>query len=183
MALAILSVESQTVVTSAVAKHNGKKAWMMEDFRDTFLIDPAITPQHLIAVGLKGVINAGNAVGGYILSVCPEMDVKSLSATFLGKTKNFNRIKVSSNLSAMKAELARVSALDEKETLDEANTNALNGTATIQAMDSLVAVAEKVRKVPLVTSPAATEAFLKAQEIFESIKSQYLGVEELVSTK
>ena len=184
MALAILSADSQTVVTSAVAKHNGKKAWMMEDFRDnTFLKDAAITPQHLLAVGLKGTINAGNAVGGYILSVCPEIDVKSLNAAFLGKSKNFNRIKVSSNLADMKAELARVSDLDKQETLDEANTNALNGTATIQAMDSLVAVAEKVRMVPLVTSPAATEAFLKAQEIFESIKSQYLGVPELISNK
>lgn len=183
MALAILSADSQEIVKSVVAKHNGKKAWMMEDFKDTFLKDPAITPQHLIAVGLKGPINAGNAVGGYILSVCPEIDVKSLNAAFLGKSKNFNRIKVSSNLDAMKAELARVSALDEKETLDEANTNALNGTSTIDAMDSLVAAVEKVQKVPLVTSPAATELFLKAQELFESVKTQYLGVPELISTK
>ena len=176
MALAILSEASQTLVKNSVAKHNGRKAWMMQDFRDLFLADSAITPAHLLAVGLKGVTNAGLAFGGYILSVCPQIQVSTLNATFLGN--NYHRIKVSSDLATMESELKRVADVAKSEQLLEAQDNALNGTTTVLAMENLVDALDKARLVPMVESTKATEAFLKAQEIFESIKTQYLGVRE-----
>jgi hypothetical protein len=176
MALAILSEQSQTLVKDSVTKHNSRKAWMMTDFADLFRADQAITLQHLLAVGLKGTTNAGLAFGGYIISVCPEIDVKSLNAIFLGN--NYSRIKVSSDLGAMVAELKRVADVATTEADNDASNNALNGTATLLTMENLVSVLEKARKVPMVETSQATEAFLKAQEIFESIKTQYLGVKE-----
>jgi len=176
MALAILSEQSQTLVKDSVSKHNSRKAWMMTDFKELFLADPAITPQHLLAVGLKGTTNAGLAFGGYILSVCPEIDVKTLNAVFLGN--NYPSIKVSPDLAVMKAELSRVADVAQTQSDNEASTNALNGTATLLAMDNLVSVLDKVRLVPMVETSKATEQFLKAQELFESIKTQYLGVTE-----
>jgi hypothetical protein len=176
MALAILSEQSQNLVKDSVGKHNNRKAWMMTDFKELFLADSAITPAHLLAVGLKGVTNAGLAFGGYILSVCPEIDVKTLNASFLGR--NYHNIKVSSDLGAMVSELKRVADVAKTEADNEANTSALNGTTTVLTMENLVDVLEKVRNVPMVESTAATEAFLKAQEIFESVKTQYLGVTE-----
>jgi hypothetical protein len=176
MALAILSEQSQNLVKDSVTKHNSRKAWMMSDFKELFLADPAITLQHLLAVGLKGNTNAGLAFGGYIISVCPEIDVKSLNAIFLGN--NYSRIKVSSDLGAMVAELKRVADVVKTEQDNDASNNALNGTATLVTMENLVTVLEKARLVPMVETAPATEAFLKAQEIFESIKTQYLGVKE-----
>jgi hypothetical protein len=176
MALAILSEQSQNLVKDSVTKHNSRKAWMMTDFAELFRADSAITPQHLLAVGLKGTTNAGLAFGGYIISVCPEIDVKTLNAGFLGK--HYASIKVSSDLAAMVAELKRVSDVAKTQAADEASTSALNGTATLLTMENLVGVLEKARQVPMVETAPATEAFLKAQEIFESIKTQYLGVSE-----
>ena len=176
MALAILSEQSQNLVKDSVTKHNSRKAWMMTDFKELFLADSAITPQHLLAVGLKGTTNAGLAFGGYILSVCPEIDVKSLNAIFLGN--NYSSIKVSSDLAAMTAELKRVADVVKTQADNDASTSALNGTATLVTMENLVTVLEKARLVPMVETAPATEAFLKAQEIFESIKTQYLGVTE-----
>jgi hypothetical protein len=176
MALAILSEQSQTLVKDSVSKHNSRKAWMMSDFKELFLADSAITVEHLLAVGLKGTTNAGLAFGGYILSVCPEIDVKTLNAIFLGN--NYSRIKVSSDLAAMQSELKRVADVVKTETDNEASKSALNGTATLLTMENLVEVLEKARLVPMVETSEATEAFLKAQEIFESIKTQYLGVTE-----
>jgi len=176
MALAILSEQSQTLVKDSVNKHNSRKAWMMTDFADLFRADSAITPQHLLAVGLKGTTNAGLAFGGYIISVCPEINVKSLNAIFLGN--NYPSIKVSSDLATMEAELKRVADVVKTQADNDASTNALNGTATLLTMENLVSVLEKARLVPMVETAPATEAFLKAQEIFESIKTQYLGVTE-----
>jgi len=176
MALAILSEQSQTLVKDSVSKHNSRKAWMMTDFKELFLADPAITPQHLLAVGLKGTINAGLAFGGYILSVCPGIDVKTLNAGFLGN--NYPSIKVTSDFDAMVNELKRVADAVKTTADNDASTAALNGTATLLAMDNLVSVLEKARLVPMVETSKATEQFLKAQEIFESIKTQYLGVQE-----
>jgi len=149
---------------------------MMTDFKELFLADSTITPAHLLAVGLKGVINAGLAFGGYILSVCPEIDVKTLNATFLGN--NYHNIKVSSDPDAMVNELKRVADVAKTYAEKEAATSALNGTTTVLTMENLVDVLEKVRLVPMVESTTATEAFLKAQELFESVKTQYLGVTE-----
>ena len=176
MALAILSEQSQNLVKDSVTKHNSRKAWMMQDFKDLFLADSAITPAHLLAVGLRGVTNAGLAFGGYILSVCPEIDVATLNASFLGN--NYHRIKVSSDTGAMVAELKRVADLAKSEQLKQAQNDALNGTTTVLTMENLVDVLTEVRNVPLVESTKATEAFLKAQELFESVKTQYLGVTE-----
>jgi hypothetical protein len=176
MAIAILSQQSQKLVNDWVEKHNGRKDWMMNDFKDLFLADSAIKPAHLLAVGLKGVINAGLAFGGYILSVCPEIDVKTLNATFLGK--NYHRITVLKDKDAMVNELKRVADVVKGEELKAATDAVLNGSATTSAMESLVAELEKARQVPMVESAPATEQFLKAQEIFESIKAQYLGVKE-----
>jgi hypothetical protein len=71
-----------------------------------------------------------------------------------------------------------VADVAKTESDNEASTNALNGTATLLAMDNLVSVLDKVRLVPMVETSKATEQFLKAQELFESIKTQYLGVTE-----
>jgi len=176
MALAILSEQSQNLVKDSVAKHNSRKAWMMTDFADLFRADSAITPAHLLAVGLKGVTNAGLAFGGYILSVCPEIDVATLNASFLGK--NYHRIKVSSDTGAMVSELKRIADVVKTEAINDANDAALNGTTTVLTMQKLVDVLTDVRNVPLVESTKATEAFLMAQELFESVKTQYLGVTE-----
>jgi hypothetical protein len=78
----------------------------------------------------------------------------------------------------MEAELKRVADVVKTQADNDASTSALNGTATLLTMENLVSVLEKARLVPMVETAPATEAFLKAQEIFESIKTQYLGVTE-----
>lgn len=172
-ALVQLSPSSQAALTACVNEHmNSSSAWMTK-YAAVFTADKAITHAHALAVGLKGTTKAGEAFGGYILSVCPKIDVDTLSALFLGA--NYHRIKVSPDLVAMEAELKRVSDLVEKEAKDKANAENLDGTSTIAAFDSAVITLKKIRKVPMVKSVKADNLLLEFAELYKAVVEQYLG--------
>ena len=172
-ALVILSPLSQQAITAVVNDHmNSSSAWMSR-YAEVFSADKAITHAHALAVGLKGPTKAGEAFGGYILSVCPQIDVDTLNALFLGA--NYHRIKVSPDLVAMELELKRVSDLVEQEDKKQAVQDNLNGVSTANALDAVLKAAVKARAVPMVKSTNGDKFLLSLIETVEALKVQYLG--------
>ena len=180
-ALAILSAPSQAAVQSYVDKHSNSKVWHAEDWAKLFAQDKAITVAHLIAVGLKGQIKIGEAMAGYIKSVCAGYDLAKMDTELLGE--NFHRISVVADLSAMDKEIARVAALYKAEN-DALNAKeALDGTATFEQFSSVKKTLVKARTTPLVESDKNTTLLMEIVALADELRVQYLGnkVQEKVS--
>ena len=172
-ALVQLSASSQASLTACVNEHmNSSSAWMSR-YAEVFSADKAITHAHALAVGLKGTTKAGEAFGGYIKSVCPQIDVDTHNALFLGA--NYHRIKVLADLSSMETELKRVAKLVEQEDKKQADEDNLNGVSTIEAIEAVHKAVKKARAVPMVQTTKADTSFLTLQADFEALKEQYLG--------
>jgi hypothetical protein len=180
-ALAILSAPSQAAVKSYVDKHTNAKVWHAEDWAKLFAQDKAITVAHLIAVGLKGQTKIGEAMAGYIKSVCAGYDLAKIDTELLGE--NFHRISVVADLSAMDKEIARVAALYKAETDAQDAKDALDGTATKEVFTAVKKSFTKARTTPLVESKANTELLMEIVALADELRVQYLGnkVQEKVS--
>ena len=180
-ALAILSAPSQAAVKSYVDKHTASKQWHAEDWAKLFAQDKAITVAHLIAVGLKGQIKIGEAMGGYIKSVCAGYDLAKMDTELLGE--NFHRISVVADLSAMDKEIARVAALYKAENDALTAKEALDGTATFEQFSSVKKTLVKARTTPLVESDKNTTLLMEIVALADELRVQYLGnkVQEKVS--
>ena len=180
-ALAILSAPSQAAVQSYVDKHTNAKAWHAEDWAKLFAQDKAITVAHLIAVGLKGQTKIGEAMAGYIKSICKDYDLAKIDTELLGE--NFHRISVVADLSAMDKEIARVAALYKAETTAQDAKDALDGTATKEVFTAVKKSFTKARTTPLVESDANTALLMEIVALADELRVQYLGnkVQEKVS--
>ena len=180
-ALAILSAPSQAAVKSYVDKHTNAKQWHAEDWAKLFAQDSAITVAHLIAVGLKGQTKIGEAMAGYIKSVCKDYDLAKMDTELLGE--NFHRISVVADLSAMNKEIERVAALYKAETDKQNAQEALDGTATFGQFTSVKKSLEKARTTVLVESDKNTTLLMEIVALADELRVQYLGnkVQEKVS--
>ena len=180
-ALAILSAPSQAAVKSYVDKHTNAKQWHAEDWAKLFAQDKAITVAHLIAVGLKGQTKIGEAMAGYIKSVCSAYDLSKVDTELLGE--NFHRITVSADLSAMDKEIARVAALYKAEQDKQNATEALNGTATNESLTAIKKSVKKARETVMVETDANTALLMEIVALTDELRVQYLGnkVQEKVS--
>jgi hypothetical protein len=180
-ALAILSAPSQAAVQSYVDKHSNSKVWHAEDWAKLFAQDKAITVAHLIAVGLKGQTKIGEAMAGYIKSICKDYDLAKIDTELLGE--NFHRIAVVADLSAMNNEITRVAALYEAETKAQNSKDALDGTATKEVFTAVLKSITKARTTPMVESKANTELLVEIVALADELRVQYLGnkVQEKVS--
>jgi len=180
-ALAILSAPSQAAVKSYVDKHNNAKKWHAEDWAKLFAQDKAITVAHLIAVGLKTQTKIGEAMGGYIKSVCAGYDLAKIDTELLGE--NFHRISVVADLTAMDKEIARVAALYKAENDARTAKEALDGTKTKEVFTAVKASIAKARTTPLVESEPNTALLMEIVALADELRVQYLGnkVQEKVS--
>ena len=180
-ALAILSAPSQAAVQSYVDKHSNAKQWHASDWAKLFAQDKAITVAHLIAVGLKGQTKIGEAMAGYIKSICAGYDLAKMDTELLGE--NFHRISVFADLSAMDTEIARVAALYKAEQDKQNAQEALDGTATNEVFVSVKKSIEKARTTPLVESDKNTTLLMEIVALADELRVQYLGnkVQEKVS--
>jgi hypothetical protein len=180
-ALAILSAPSQAAVKSYVDKHTASKQWHAEDWAKLFAQDKAITVAHLIAVGLKTQTKIGEAMAGYIKSVCAGYDLAKIDTELLGE--NFHRISVVADLTAMDKEIARVSALYKAEQEKQNAKDALDGTATKEVFTAVKKSIAKARTTPLVESDKNTELLMEIVALADELRVQYLGnkVQEKVS--
>jgi predicted transcriptional regulator len=180
-ALAILSAPSQAAVKSYVDKHTNSKVWHAEDWAKLFAQDKAITVAHLIAVGLKGQTKIGEAMAGYIKSVCAGYDLAKIDTELLGE--NFHRISVVADLSAMDKEIARVAALYKAEQEKQNAQEALDGTATFDQFTAVKKSITKARTTVLVESDKNTTLLMEIVALADELRVQYLGnkVQEKVS--
>lgn len=180
-ALAILSAPSQAAVKSYVDKHTNAKQWHAEDWAKLFAQDKAITVAHLIAVGLKGQTKIGEAMAGYIKSVCVGYDLAKIDTELLGE--NFHRISVVADLSAMDKEITRVAALYKAEQDKQNATEALNGTATQEVFAAVKKSVLKARSTVLVETEPNTALLMEIVALADELRVQYLGnkVQEKVS--
>ena len=180
-ALAILSAPSQAAVKSYVDKHSNAKQWHAEDWAKLFAQDKAITVAHLIAVGLKTQTKIGEAMGGYIKSICKDYDLAKIDTELLGE--NFHRISVVADLTAMDKEIARVAALYKAENDARNAKEALDGTKTKEVFTAVKASIVKARTTPLVESEPNTTLLMEIVALADELRVQYLGnkVQEKVS--
>jgi hypothetical protein len=180
-ALAILSAPSQAAVKSYVDKHTNAKQWHAEDWAKLFAQDSAITVAHLIAVGLKGQTKIGEAMAGYIKSVCVGYDLAKIDTELLGE--NFHRISVVADLSAMDKEITRVAVLYKAEQDKQNATEALNGTATNEVFAAVKKSVIKARSTVLVETEPNTALLMEIVALADELRVQYLGnkVQEKVS--
>ena len=180
-ALAILSAPSQAAVKSYVDKHSNAKQWHAEDWAKLFAQDKAITVAHLIAVGLKGQTKIGEAMAGYIKSVCAEYDLSKIDTELLGE--NFHRISVVADVTAMDKEIARIAAVYKAEQDKQAAADALNGTATNEVFTSVKKSFIKARSTALVETEPNTALLMEIVALADELRVQYLGnkVQEKVS--
>ena len=180
-ALAILSAPSQAAVKSYVDKHSNAKQWHAEDWAKLFAQDSAITVAHLIAVGLKGQTKIGEAMAGYIKSICKGYDLAKIDTELLGE--NFHRISVVADLSAMDKEIERVAALYKAETDKQNAQEALDGTATFDQFTAVKKSITKARTTVLVESEKNTTLLMEIVALADELRVQYLGnkVQEKVS--
>jgi hypothetical protein len=180
-ALAILSAPSQAAVKSYVDKHSNAKQWHAEDWAKLFAQDKAITVAHLIAVGLKGQTKIGEAMAGYIKSVCKDYDLAKIDTELLGE--NFHRISVVADVTAMDKEIARIAAVYKAEQDKQAAADALNGTATNEVFTSVKKSFIKARSTALVETEPNTALLMEIVALADELRVQYLGnkVQEKVS--
>jgi hypothetical protein len=180
-ALAILSAPSQAAVQSYVDKHTASKQWHASDWANLFAQDKAITVAHLIAVNLKGQTKIGEAMGGYIKSICAEYDLSKMDTELLGE--NFHRITVFADLTAMNNEISRVDALYKAEIAKQNAKEALDGTATNEVFTAVKKSITKARTTPLVESDKNTTLLMEIVALADELRVQYLGnkVQEKVS--
>lgn len=180
-ALAILSAPSQAAVKSYVDKHTNAKQWHAEDWAKLFATDKAITVAHLIAVGLKGQTKIGEAMAGYIKSICSGYDLSKIDTELLGE--NFHRISVSADTTAMDAEITRVSVLYKAEQDKQNATEALNGTATNEVFTAVKKSITKARQTVMVETEPNTALLMEIVALADELRVQYLGnkVQEKVS--
>ena len=180
-ALAILSASSQEAVKSYVDKHSNAKAMHAADWAKLFAQDKAITVAHLIAVGLKGQTKIGEAMAGYIKSVCAGYDLAKIDTELLGE--NFHRISVVADATAMDKEIARVDAIYKAEQEKQNAQEALDGTATFESLTSVKKSITKARTTVLVESDKNTRLLMEIVALADELRVQYLGdkVQEKVS--
>jgi hypothetical protein len=174
-ALAILSAPSQEAVKSYVDKHTHAKQWHAKDWAELFASDKAITVAHLIAVGLTGQTKIGEAMAGYIKSICAEYDLSKMDTELLGE--NSHRISVVADLSAMNKEIERVDALYKAEIAQQNATNALNGVATNKVLTAVKGSFVKARTTPMVESEPNTALLMEIVALADELRVQYLGTQ------
>jgi len=172
-ALAILSAPSQDAVKSYVDKHNNAKVMHAKDWAELFASDKAITVAHLIAVGLKGQTKIGEAMAGYIKSVCAGYDLAKIDTELLGE--NFHHITVVADLSAMNNEISRVDALYKADIAKQNAKEALDGTATNESFTAVKKSLTKARTTVLVETEPNTTLLMEIVALADELRVQYLG--------
>jgi chaperonin cofactor prefoldin len=163
-----LSDISNKAVSVLVDKFNNKKSWLISEIVSLYKSDSAITPEHLLA-GIKGTNNIGLAYGAWYViksGITPDL----LAVSFIGK--NYASIQVKTTPEAMLAEIAKVK--DEADTAQKAVdvSNALAGTALINALSTLSAEFDKVAKTLPIHSVAAEAQIMLLQVKLDALRAK-----------
>mgnify|MGYP006268640707 FL=1 len=173
MSTPTLDAAALSAVSSVVDKFNNKKATAISEFTTLYSKHASVTPEHILASGLKGKQNAGTAFAAWYVHKSG-ITIDKLNITFIAN--NYSEIDVKSDSDAMSAELKRVSddvkASDKRKADEEANI----GVAFNTAVKSAISAIEKVRDVLIVPSNPNSVAIMSLMAEAELLRDKYRAV-------
>ena len=169
MSLTKLTQGTQDRIDALCARFNDKKGWHISEIVAEYVLDPSVTPEHLL-VGLKGKQNIGTAYAAWYVHKS-KVDAKAMNITFIAN--NYASIQVQKTPEAMRAELARVSSLATDEAKSLAMADALAGTAIVAQLEALSDQFDKVAKTIMVPSAASDALVMSLKVKMEKLLSQY----------
>jgi hypothetical protein len=165
--LTTLTPASANLVGEIVGKLNNRKAWVINDIIAVYKADSNITPEHLM-VGVKGTLNTGAVYSAWYHHKTG-IDLGMLNLAWVGK--RYHLLTADSTLGA------QITALKEGEAAavradNDAKIN--NGTATVEAFDSVVSAFASAAKAPVSGNPAVGAKIAEMELALASLKAKYL---------
>ena len=151
MSLTKLTQATQDRINALCDRFNDKKGWLISEIVAEYVADSLVTPEHLL-VGLKGPQNVGFAYAAWYVHKS-KVDAKAMNITFIAN--NYSSIQVQDTPEKMNIELARVSGIAIKTKNDKATSDALAGTAAVNAYQALSDEFDNVAQTIIVASPAS----------------------------
>ena len=175
MSTPTLDAAALSAVSSVVDKFNNKKATAISEFTTLYSKHASVTPEHILASGLKGKQNAGTAFAAWYVHKSG-IAIDKLNITFIAN--NYSEIDVKSDSDAMSAELKRVS--DDVKAAEKrlADSEANKGIAFNDAIKAVISTIEKAKDVIIKPSQANDAVVMTLMAEAQLLRDKYLAVVE-----